>query len=74
MIKEYPDSVPSNLTPISGPDLSLLERKGRCVLRGDLHKSHYDVSENQATAPVVRCTSAATGDAICALRLRHMGK
>ena len=45
--------------------------KGRCVLRGDTHKCHYDVSENQSTAPVVRGTSACATDAVAALRCRH---
>ena len=52
-------------------DRKLAEKKGRCVLRGDLHKSHYSVSENQATAPVVRNTSTACSDAVGVLRCRH---
>ena len=35
-------------------DRTIKQLKGRCVLRGDRHKCHYDVSDNQATAPVVR--------------------
>ena len=52
-------------------DRKLAEKKGRCVLRGDLHKSHHKVSENQVTAPVVRNTSAACSDAVGVLRCRH---
>ena len=52
-------------------DRKLAEKKGRCVLRGDLHKSHYSVSENQATAPVVRNTSTVCSDAVGVLRCRH---
>ena len=39
-------------------DRSVDKRKGRAVLRGDLHKQHYDVDANQATAPVVRSSSS----------------
>ena len=35
-------------------DRTVDKRKGRAVLRGDLHKLHYGVDANQATAPVVR--------------------
>ena len=52
-------------------DRTFKSRKGRCVLRGDLHKAHYKVSDNQATAPVVRSTSAMVSDAISAIRQRH---
>ena len=38
-------------------DRSIEKYKGRAVLRGDLHKVHYGVDANQATAPVVRNTS-----------------
>ena len=41
------------------------------MLRGDLHKSHHKVSENQVTAAVVRNTSAACSDAVSVLRCRH---
>ena len=54
-----------------GADRSLDEKKGRCVLRGDRHKTFYRVSGEQATAPVVRCTSASCSDAVSALRRRH---
>ena len=55
-------------------DRKLAEKKGRCVLRDDLHKSHHKVSDNQVTAPVVRNTSAACSDAVGVLpvlRCRH---
>ena len=43
-------------------DRSVDKRKGRAVLRGDLHKVHYGVDANQATAPVVRNTSTSAVD------------
>ena len=52
-------------------DRSIDKRKGRCVLRGDQHKCHYDVTDNQSTAPVVRNTSASAADAMAALWRRH---
>ena len=52
-------------------DREVIQRKGRCVLRGDLHKHHYDVDGNQRMAPVVRNTSACGTDAVSALRKQH---
>ena len=49
-------------------DRSVEKRKGRAVLRGDLHKMHYGVDANQATAPVVRTSSMAAIDCVSALR------
>ncbi len=46
--------------------------KGRCVLRGDLHKNHYKVDGNQCMAPVVRNVSACAIDAVSALRCQHV--
>ena len=53
-------------------DRSVDKRKGRAVLRGDLHKVHYDVSANQAMAPVVRNTSLMAQEAVSCLRGQHM--
>ena len=53
-------------------DRSVDKRKGRAVLRGDLHKMHYGVDANQATAPVVRTSSMAAIDCVSALRRQHM--
>ena len=53
-------------------DRSVDKRKGRAVLRGDLHKKHYGVDANQATAPVVRTTSMSAIDCVSALRRQHM--
>ena len=53
-------------------DRSVDKRKGRAVLRGDLHKRHYGVDANQATAPVVRTTSMSAIDCVSALRRQHM--
>mgnify|MGYP003941231743 CR=1 FL=1 len=52
-------------------DRTICEKKGRCVLRGDKHQQFYNISENAATSPVVRITSASCGDAVAALRRRH---
>ena len=52
-------------------DRNVVQKKGRCVLRGDEHKCHYNVTGNQSTAPVVRCTSASCADAVAAIRCRH---
>ena len=54
-----------------GADRSVIEKKGRCVLRGDFHKQFYRVSDEQAASPVVRNTSASCSDAVAALRCRH---
>ena len=43
-----------------------------CRLCGCLHKVHYGVDANQATAPVVRNTSMSIIDAVSALRCWHM--
>ena len=48
------------------------KRKGRAVLRGDLHKLHYGVDANQATAPVVRSSSMSAIYCVSALRRQHM--
>ena len=53
-------------------DRTVDKRKGRAVLRGDLHKLHYGVDANQATAPVVRSSSMSAIDCISALRRQHM--
>ena len=53
-------------------DRSVEKYKGRAVLRGDLHKLHYGVDANQATAPVVRSSSMSAIDCISALRRQHM--
>ena len=53
-------------------DRTVDKRKGRAVLRGDLHKMHYGVDANQATAPVVRTSSMAAIDCVSALRRQHM--
>ena len=50
----------------------VVEKKGRCVLRGDIHKQFYRVSDEQAASPVVRNTSASCSDAVSALRCRHV--
>ena len=52
-------------------DRSIDKRKGRAVLRGDLHKQHYDVDANQATAPVVRSSSMQAQDCVAVLRQQH---
>ena len=52
-------------------DRTIEKRKGRAVLRGDLHKQHYDVDSNQATAPVVRSSSMQAQDCVAALRQQH---
>ena len=52
-------------------DRSVDKRKGRAVLRGDLHKQHYAVDANQATAPVVRSSSMQAQDCVAALRQQH---
>ena len=52
-------------------DRTVDKLKGRAVLRGDLHKHHYSVDQNQSTAPVVRNTSMTAVDALAALRQQH---
>ena len=52
-------------------DRAVDKRKGRAVLRGDLHKQHYDVDANQATAPVVRSSSMQAQDCVAVLRQQH---
>ena len=53
-------------------DRSVEKYKGRAVLRGDIHKAHYSVDANQATAPVVRNTSMSIVDAVSALCQWHV--
>ena len=53
-------------------DRTVDKRKGRAVLRGDLHKLHYGVDANQATAPVVRSSSMSAIYCVSALRRQHM--
>ena len=53
-------------------DRNITQLKGRCVLRGDLHKCHYHVDENQRFAPVVRNVSACSVDAVSCLRRQHV--
>ena len=53
-------------------DRNITQLKGRCVLRDDLHKSHYHVDENQRFAPVVRNVSACSVDAVSCLRRQHV--
>ena len=52
-------------------DRSICQRKGRCVLRGDLHKQHYKIDGNQSHAPVVRNTSMDCCDANGVLECDH---
>ena len=53
-------------------DRTVDKRKGGAVLRGDLHKLHYGVDANQATAPVVRSSSMSAIYCVSALRRQHM--
>jgi hypothetical protein len=45
-------------------DRTIKQLKGRAVLRGDLHKCHYAVDQNQTHSPVVRNTSMTGVDAV----------
>ena len=53
-------------------DRSIKQHKGRCVLRGDLHKGHYAVDSNQSFGPVVRNTSNSAIDCVSVLYQWHM--
>ena len=50
----------------------MCELKGRCVIRGDLQTSFYNITPNQTMSPVVRNTSLMSVDCVSCLRKQHM--
>ena len=53
-------------------DGAVCDLKGRCVVRGDLQTSFYNITPNQTMSPVVRNTSLMAVDCVACLRSQHM--